>query len=72
MVNWAAQKRVPEEAPASLKKTRLTPERVSYILDHPELSNESLSERTDGLSIPLIRLIKKAEDEGLRGKQGER
>jgi len=35
-----------------------------------DLSNEKLSEMTDGLSLPVIRTIKVVTYKGLRGRQG--
>jgi len=45
--------------------TRITGERVKAILDNPDLTSETLSERT-GLSVKLVALIRKVESRGLR------
>ena len=50
--------------------TKITAERVKTVLQNTDLSNEKLSEMTDGLTLPVIRTIKVAKYKGLRGRQG--
>ena len=50
--------------------TKITAEKVKTVVQNMDLSNEELSEMTDGLSLPVIRTIKVVTYKGLRGRQG--
>ncbi|MBS3793192.1 hypothetical protein KGY77_11195 [Candidatus Bipolaricaulota bacterium] len=50
--------------------TKITAERVKTVVQNMDLSNEKLSEMTDGLSLSVIRTIKVVTYRGLRGRQG--
>ena len=54
------------------EKTEITKERVETILNNMDTPAEELRESTDGLTLPVIRLIKDVAREGLRGKWHER
>ncbi|MBS3789278.1 hypothetical protein KGY79_13925 [Candidatus Bipolaricaulota bacterium] len=55
---------------SSYEKTEITGGRVKIVTQNMDLPNEKLSEMTDGLSEPVIGIIKHVEREGLRGNQG--
>ncbi|MBS3789178.1 hypothetical protein KGY79_13415 [Candidatus Bipolaricaulota bacterium] len=50
--------------------TKITTERVTTVVQNMDLPNEKLSEMTDGLSLPVIRMIRVVTYKGLRGYQG--